>query len=443
MLTGLAQLMPTAQQPAAEPLAQGPAPALETPPATAPEPATQPPPARLAAPAPAFSPEFVSKTTQDYTNIPAYYTSSHWRVLHLGVPATKRLEVFTATPRALGCYHPNEESVAAIVGCYLLACDDDPEVKKLTAVQKHILMDIVKEALRPKRNDTTPRVFLKYLPENPEVFQRHGATASLFAAAYNGGVLPVRFPHSRSDLYSAMHSFPWRMSKLAKQQGVLQQGAQQWATQVAGPHQAMAMLQGLMQGVALLGQGQQDVIPGMQCCDRSQRTQGMSPGTSAALAVHTGGDHAAATGGAGNGAPGEVDPNQEGPESEQAPGPGPKKRKSPEEAASALLALMDAKKDERKKKADEEKKNEKKQKSEKHGKEAGSQKVRGPAPELPKIGAKADYRGAVVKRFPDLFKVHIPKKASKDGKECDVTKKNGRDPTSAFEHCLSYVDARV
>ena len=104
---------------------------------------------------------------------------------------------------------------------------------------------------------------------------------------------------------------------------------------------------------------------------------------------------------------------------------------------------MDAKKDERKKKADEEKKNEKKQKSEKHGKEAGSQKVRGPAPELPKIGAKADYRGAVAKRFPDLFKVHIPKKASKDGKECDVTKKNGRDPTSAFEHCLSYVDTRV
>ena len=115
--------------------------------------------------------------------------------------------MFTATPRALGCYHPSKESVATIVGCYLLACDDDPEVKKLTAVQKRILMDIVKEALRPKRNDTTPRVFLKYLPENPEVSQRHGATAGLFAAAYNGDV-PVRFPHSRSDLYSAMHSFP-------------------------------------------------------------------------------------------------------------------------------------------------------------------------------------------------------------------------------------------
>ena len=432
----------------------GPAPAPAAPPSPAPEAAAQPLPAAVAvaAAAPAgplsataFNPEFVNKSTQDYTNIPGYYTSSHWRVMNLGVPATQRLEMFSATPRALGCYHPSEETAATIVGCYLLACAADPEVMKLTPVQKHVLMDIVKQSLRPRRGSTGARVFLKQLPENPAALQRHGATAGLFTAAYTGEV-PVRFPHPRADLYTAVHSFPWRMSKLVKNQGLQQgveQGAQQWG--VAGPQQAMTMLQGLLSGVALLqgqGQGQMDAIPGMRYCDRSQRSPSLADhsGDERRLAL-TGGDSAAGTGGAGVGAPAALG-NGAGEEVAEAASeevPAAKKRKSPEEAASALLAQMDSKKMERKQQATEEKKQQQKQEK----KQEKKQKVRGPAPQLPKIDGKAAYMGASVKRFADRFKVHIPRAVAKDGKECDVTKVAGGDPSSAFKHCLSYIDARV
>lgn len=361
-----------AQQPSA-PTSAAPAPAAAVVAAPAPTPAS----AAVAAPARApgsFTPEWVNKTTQDYKTIPGYYTSGHWNVTKLAVPCTRRLEMFTDTARQLGCYHPDEETAATILGCYLLACQTDPEIQKLGKMDKNVLMNVVKDNLKPRRGASHPREFLKTLPEQPDLLQQDPATKHLFDQCFTDGAVPVRCPYPRSDLYTAVHSFPWRMGKLAKQQGAqLQQCAQVGMMQQPMPgmamQQGMAMMQQLCMAMMQQRQGMQDVIPGMTynhpgsalvpgASQDRRRATPQSAGRDAAVALEAAGGaaaaedgHEAAAGAAGRGddaaalaaahaaadlaaAPGDAAAAQ------AAAG----KRKSPEEAAESLLNQMDTKK---------------------------------------------------------------------------------------------------
>ena len=66
------------------------------------------------------------------------------------------------------------------------------------------------------------------------------------------------------------------------------------------------------------------------------------------------------------------------------------------------------------------------------------------ARKLPKVGDRILYRGAVIRRTPDGFKIHIGEHVHKDNQRTDYHKKiaEGSEATE-FNTVLKYVDDRV
>ena len=183
--------------------AQAPAPPIA--PAAAAQPAVH---------APAFTPEFVTQSTQDYGFLTEYWLVEHYHAARNGIPPNMRLQHFTEHAIKLGGVHLNERSSQLVVACYLLANREDPRVQEMTSFQKHALLQTVKDQLRREARKCPSQPCLKALPHQPSNLYSSARTQHLYEAAFKDSS-PVPFPFSTADLQATVFSIPMRVSRYA------------------------------------------------------------------------------------------------------------------------------------------------------------------------------------------------------------------------------------
>ena len=419
-------------------------------------PRTEAAPQMAASETPSWTPTFAKGTTQNYEALASYWPASVLSTVNK--PQTMRLQAFIDMAIMLGCRHPSEQTVRVIVASYLMANQAEPCVQQLTMMQRHSLVGVVKDGIRAAARKDKSSESLLVLPDQPKDLRDHPQTEHLFKKAYEHEG-PVTLASSAGDLKLLMDTIPLRMPRHIKFQN------QGFGANMGGP--SMANMMGAMQNnpmLMALAMGQMGMMGNrtMMPTQRSRSAIGLtlSPPSSAHASAPLGcpselclaltdGQH----GGARQGA--ETKPSAEPAGEEPAEpageelvaevGPAAEEpraaRRSPAEAAQALLDAVggrekSAKGAKAKKKAKSEGKKAAKETKAKEAKSKDTSKAK--APDMPKGKEQVFYKGCVLNLQKNKWRIFWPAPIGKERSRAfgpTVTK------LQAWHNALSLVDA--